>query len=308
MAKVGVRVTMLFEEAGLSFSEAHTWVTDVDMSQVKEPAKVLVQTRANVCGTGVTLRGVRLSKEADFRDSMVFSAKDIQGIKFPSAALFTSGAKPIATGYAREADQTKACVLLRAESGTVKRKSIFLAGVPDVVLGTDPSGPKIALFPAWEEALQNYIAQLIVDSWGFMARSPQTGELAPRRVVSVVVQPVTNRLGIVIATGGAAYTLGSDIQTRLFKRSNPAYTSLNKIWQISQVSLGSPVAGQDTYYLLGSETVPVSTITKLGVVQGVEYSPAEYTNIQPQGQTTRKRGNRQLAGPGRRTIRRSIGV
>lgn len=306
MAATGVLVTMLFEESGLSFSEAHVWTVNADLNLVKDPAKELVQARANCCGAGVSLVGVRLSKVQDFRDSIVFSATEIQGIVFPTGKLYTSGADKITAGYSNDADQAKACVLLRAEAGTTKRKSIYMAGVPDVILGTDPNGPKTTLFTAWTAFLNAYINVLVTKSWGFVARADQQGALAKQDVQDLVVQAGTNRIGLVCDSGGPTYAVGKLVQTRLFQSSNSAYKSLNGIWQVSAVALGSPAAGKNTYYLLGSNQVPFSSIVRNGFVQGVDYAATRYTAVQPQGQTTRKRGNRQLAGPGRRKTKKSI--
>jgi hypothetical protein len=123
-----------------------------------------------------------------------------------------------------------------------------------------------------------------------------------------VQQGGTGLLGVIVSTALQTYTQGQIIQITGVKRSNIAYASANGIWQIASVALGSPVTGQNTYYLLNSTQVQATTLTSNGQIQGVDFATVQYTSIQIAGQTTRKRGNRFLVPVGRRRVRKPLPI
>lgn len=301
MPASGCRVTFFFSDDVYGFSETHNYLAASQISAAINPAKALLKKRLKICGFGVTPVGVRLSMEGVFRDSQVLSADDLAGLA-PATGTYQDS-----NGVAQpnDSDQPKACVRVRAESGTLHRKSIFLAGVPDVIIRENPRGPAVAQIPQWEKDFKLYVKELL-NGWGFVARSAENGNLTRRQVTAVQTQVGTALIGLSTPSVGQAYTVGQKVQVRNFTRKNVAYASINGTWQVDSVVADSPVAGFTTYYLRNSSLVAASTILNMGTIQLVDYSTWAYDDVQLQGQTTRKRGNRFLAGPGRRSVRKLL--
>jgi hypothetical protein len=298
-----VRVTMFMADDVFGISETHDYNTSGDLTTVVQPAINLLKARMKLMGFGVSIVGVRLSKEGVYRDSLVLDPSQWAGI--PPGQFNYSG--PSGNAGTNDPDQAKACVLVRAESGTLHRKSIFLAGIPDIIIREDPRGPALVQVPQWLTDFNTYAQLLITGPWGFIGRSDPTGTLAQFPISGVLTQAGTNLVGIVVSTALITYNQLDFIVIHNSTRTNKAYASLNGRWQIGEVDAG-PGAGFNTYYLLNSQLVPVPTIINRGTVQKLDYSFLKYSNLQVIGQTTRKRGNRFLAPPGRRTIRKPLPV
>lgn len=304
MPAQGIFTTMFFKDDVYGFSESHLYLNGaggITPSAVAD-SFTLFKKRIALCGYGVQAVGMRLSQLGVFRDSKVFTASDLAALN-PLAGNFstnTGGTVP------NDSDQPKACVLVRAESGALRRKPIYLAGVPDVIIRENPSGPAVIQIPAWLTLFNSY-ANTLVASWGFAAKqlSSVLG-FGATPIIGLATQAGTALIGIVIGAGTITVDGTLPVQVRGVGRTNNAYPSLNGTWQVADVLTSTPVAGKTTVFLRGTSHITQSTITKLGTAQLADRTGFPYTAVQLIGQTTRKRGNRFLAPPGRRTVRRSI--
>jgi hypothetical protein len=298
-----IRATFFFEDDQFGISETHDYQTGGALDTAVAPAIALLKKRMKLMGFGVTIVGVRLSKEGVFRDSLVLDPTDWAGIAPP--AFNYSG--PAGNAGTNDPDQAKACVLVRAESSSLHRKSIYLSGIPDIIIREDPRGPALTQVPQWLSDFNAYANELIVQPWGFIGRSDPAGALAQFPIAGIVTQAGTGLIGIVVANALITYPVLQFVAIHGSTRTHPAYASLNGRWQIGSAEAG-PGVGFTTYFLLNSQNVAAPTVINRGTVQAVDFSFLKYTRAQIIGQTTRKRGNRFLAPPGRRTIRRPLPV
>lgn len=298
----GCRCTFFFRDDPYGFSEAHVLTTASSIAGAEGKAIALVKKRVNLLGPPARFDFARLSMEGVFRDSQVFTAND-WSIPLPPIYTMSGAGVP---DEPNDADQGKSCIQLRMEATTTARKSLYLAGIPDPIIGTDPEGPRSIQYAQWFKYFNSWRNELVSNGWGFRARTPATGAYARIPVVGLVAQAGTSFIGLVCPNNVLTFAVGQEVQTTNFKMSNRAYFPLNGKWQISAITTNSPVAGQNTYFLLGSAGVPIDQVAINGTVQLIDFSDVAYTNVQIWKQTTRKRGNRFIVPPGRRSTRRYI--
>jgi|HubBroStandDraft_3_1064219.scaffolds.fasta_scaffold01389_13 hypothetical protein len=304
----GWSVLMTWQASQYAINESYIWSgTDANPTGTIYPAaKNLMMARSNMMGFGVKPIRMRLSKIGSFR---VYYNAPVQDI-----AMMTVGAANIqilnpATGPGPaggqtvdgSSDQAKAAIIVDfydATFGFHSRK--FLAGVPDVMIRTDPDGPWLVgdanwgnLFTAWANLLTNTSLQ-----WQFKATPKPTLLMG----ATYYDDPTTLQLVIQLPTIGGTAVVGGYIQLRNWKMKQKVYQSPNGIWQIGAVGTGS-VVGTSTYLLRGSDNVATSQILVAGTVNTIGTGSAPFFKVQLGKQTTRQRGNRSLAAPGRRLKR-----
>lgn len=302
MAVSGIRVTFVFEVGRHGPTETH--VLNVgEVADAIEPAMTLAKARRKIMGAGTRFFAVRLSKEGVFRDSRVFSLEQIAMINSVSLALTGSNA-----GITdNSTDQAAACLNVRLEASDLSRKTLFLAGVPDAVLRQNPESPPDQIPAPWLGAFDAWANVLNTAAWGFTGRSITAGEgIVPRQVVGSATEVGTNNVQLIITTPAPQFTIAQQVQLRGFKMLNKAYTPAQGIFAVGNVEQDAPIAGQTRLTLRSSSAIDVATIKDFGTVEKVDYQFRKYVRVQMQRQTTRKRGNRTLSGPGRRTTRERI--
>jgi hypothetical protein len=305
MAASGVRVTMIMRSGDYAVTETHTLTTANTLAEAELPAMNLMKARMDLSGFGTVAKGMRLSKEGVFRDSRLMTEAELRGL---NPALDNQLRKKGGRLVDNASDEAKACYLLRAEANEVKRKPIFLAGIPDEVIFTSPEEDPRIVQPWWKALWDAYKTLLETAGWGFVAKGVPPQVPPATNAADVIVQQGTNRIGIVTAGAIGGITVGSTIQARGFRRTHVAYNTLNGEWQVSTILTDSPAAGQTTYVLRNSENVPVDQITKLGTIERLEFFTYKYSLVKLNKPTTRRRGNRVLVGPGRRRIKKPLPV
>lgn len=304
MPATGVRCTFIMRGDVFAITETHVYLTSSALNDAETSALKLFKLRLALSGFPTRPTALRMSVVGSPRVFRTLGAEDLAGIA------------PVANNYKdkqgnfvnNNSDQAKSCLQLSADYADTRHKKIYLAGVPDVVIG-DPDEPGHIVDNAWWLALFNSWRNELTGTakpWGFIARSDPAGPLAKVQVQSVGNQVGTQNFGI--ATLGAIpnIALGSMLQTTRFKRSNLAFRSPNGIFQVSAIDQNAPANGFTTYYFRSTSDVSANVITKLGFVQPIDYTSYKYQRLTIDKDTTRKRGNRVLATPGRRKTLRFV--
>jgi hypothetical protein len=284
---------MFMQAEKFGITEEHIYGT-ADFTLASAAFLKLFKARMAAAGYGVIPFGGRMSMLPLARQTQIFSANDLAGIAPGALSWGVSGG-----GTANnDMDQPLSCVVLRLEAGATRRRSLFMAGIPDVIVREDPTGPDVTDYPAWNVAFATYRATLLGDNWGFVNAAPQT----PISVVGVGTDPATGNLQLTVSGASAVFAQGAFVAVHKFLRSNTAYASANGRWQIQFVQINAiPVTV--TYTLLASAAVNPATITRLGTIQGFDTQFTKYTEVKIRKQGTRKRGNRFLVPPGARRRR-----
>lgn len=302
MAASGIRCTFVMEVGRKSPSETFVYNAETIASAI-EPAIKLAKLRRATMGAGAAFFGVRLSKEGVRRDSRVLNLTQIAAINSIPLALTGSNA-----GISDNAsDQAPACLNVRFEASDLSRSDLFMAGVPDAVLRQNPESPPVNIPAPWQAAFDLWAAELVNFPWGFIGRSLTGAEgIVPRQVVAVGAQIATGFVQLVITTPAPQFTQSQLVQLRNFRMVKRVYTPAQGQFRIDSVEPDTPIPGQTRLTLRNSAAINVETIKDFGTVEIVDFLFRKYTNVVLQRQTTHKRGNSSLSGPGRLTIRERV--
>lgn len=303
MPASGVRCTFVYRMGDFAISETLTYNQPVDLALAVPPAVELMKARIGLSGYGLVPKFIRLSKENVFRDSVVVSPAN-EGIQPTALRNFTSANDETTTNAS---DQAKAAMLVRCDSGTFHRKALYLAGIPDCVISTFPLGGPIQNQPQWAPLWNKYKNLLINRPWGFVVVKGVNDGAVQVQTRAVVTQAGTGLIGVV-APAPALNPGASKVQLRNFRRSHPALPSLNGRWQVSEILTDSPSPGLVTYFLLNSSNVSAASVTYTGTIEVLDFITLSITDVALEDATTRKRGNRVLASPGRRRIKKPLVV
>ena len=296
---------MLFELGGLGFSEAHVWGSNTSLLMDALPDfKNLFAVRLAICGSDVNAVGGRLSVMGQPRNSYQLTGDDING--FAGLNAQNTVATPVPMN-GTQPDQTKSCLTLTARSTSGNSTRIYLSGVPDVILG----GPnRNDLAPGqewWKKILALYVNLLTTRPWGWAGISPAQKTTPPFQSPVAFNNAGANGLLVVTCTTLAGVALPGQIQIGKVLRTNVAYVPANGIWTLSNVQTDSPSPGLSQYTLANSSGVAAAN-QKPGTGYVGPYARAKYSyvSVSIDKQTTRKRGNRLLAGPARLTRRKFV--
>lgn len=303
MPATGMRFKMLFRDNFLDFTESHTLPTVNDFAAAQILALQLLAARHAINSPPVAIVSAELSQIGHFRRVLTLDPATFGTMPTFS---YTGGTSVYQAGQANSADQTKACLLCHGYSGVDHRKSIFLAGVPDAILGEGRASANLDAIPGWRAAFNTYANILTTKGWGFVVRRGDAEGNGLADIQAVFKTPPDSRAQIAVDAGDIAVGVGDVVQVMGSTRDNVAYAPLNGIWSVDAVIPNSPVAGQTAITLRGTDAVAVGQLRKYGGVRLLDYTGVLYTQITIQGQTTRKRGNRSLASPGRRRLIKRI--
>jgi hypothetical protein len=266
------RATMFFKDDDAGWSETH-WVADAkiaNIDQTLEAAKVLAKKRAAMMGTGAFLTRVRVSDDSIRRDS------------FNRVLNLTGQAANPKLGVANPSDRPYSVILLRAESTSYYRKSIYLSGCPDINI-IQPPGPDLTV-NAWQGSFKVYRQELL-DHWGFIATT-RGGANPAKPIVGI-----TNSGPFHVSVTGHGFPVNARV--RIF--GTTPRTPVSGVWPID-------VIDANTFSLRGSTGAYLWEFG--GFAQLYNKAVEPYTEVLINGETHHKRGRPfgQLAGRSKKRV------
>lgn len=280
------RVTLMFEDAAFAWSETY-WCNATDITLAQARAAAMLPLRNQLSSTPTTMLGARISKDNVFRDSLFLDAVGLQvglGIVSP-------------VDEPRAGERPYSVILLRGESGSLYRKSMYLGGVPSSLI-IDPVGP--VLDPAWAKAYRRWIALLSdgLSQWGFKARlkAPDT---TPE--VHVATASAVGGQYVVTTIGDAQVAVNQFIAVRnvqYFQISGKPTPLPNGYFQVVSVA---DVAGGKAYTL--GPIFNLVTKPGSGFASRAIWGFVPFSTLIVKGETHRKRGVRSGRPLGRRPTR-----
>lgn len=312
MPVTGFKVRMLWNNNGIAVAENYYWnATSTNPQGDVEPAtQILMKARSLMMGNSVVAVNYRISQLGSFR--AYFSGNPAQVSQYPvgpfavttslNAAQTAAGIKPIADG---SADEPNVAVIASFTGATIAQHGrIFLAGIPDVLVRENPTGPWQAGFPSWFNLFNAWATLLTTPTykWAWKARTPPTvAPWSPVTITTLQLDPTTGFWGVDCPTFSFPSGYNQMLQIRGFKMTSRAYVPVQGTLQIAFTGT-STTPGNTIYYLRGSQTWAGTQVAIFGNARAVDYSLNPFANVTPGQETTRKRGNRQLAFPGRRRV------
>jgi len=311
MAVSGFKVRMLWQDGPLAIAENYYWnATSVDpYVDVYPAALALMKARSLMMGAGIVPISFRISQLGSFRAYIVSSPADIGEILVGNLLVAVSLSKAeqdagISNQQDGSADQAPVAIQATFDSTLLQHGRIFLAGCPDVLSRENPAGPWVVGVPSWLALFNKWAAilQANTSKWAFKARTPPTvAPWAPVAVAALQFDATTGLWGVDCPTFTFPPGYNQELQIRHFKMTSKAYIPVQGIYQINAV-LASSIVGNNIYQLRGTQNWAGTQVLYFGTAQGVDYSLYPFRNLTPFRETTHKRGNRQLAFPGRRRV------
>lgn len=301
---LGVRTTMYFKSSQGGWSETWALLNQPSLAAAELVAKAGALMRLALCGVGVTLNAVRISDQ-DVTPPRSRLA-DLTGNGTGEVEIPASSVSGYTDPVERSADQLQTSILLRAATALGVKKQVWMGGIPDFLIRTNPLGLDFAAGPTWLAKYTLWRTEFQSGRWGFRQRRRTGADVQPQQIVDLILQAVgIARIGITVVNGGPTYVSGQQIQIRQARVVNPALRSINGLWRIQSSQAGA-VAGTTVYFLLGSEGISPGNHIAYGTVRSVAFESLAVTDIQIIRQTSHQRGRPFGLYRGRRLIRRLV--
>jgi len=285
-----IKTTFFFNSAQGGWSESWHNLTAGSLTQAEVDARAAGIKRLAICGLGTTLAGARVSDQDQVpkRSKLV----DLLGMGIAGGGIVADAA---ITGYSstleRSADQLQNALLVRGMSAAGQRKHVWVAGIPDFIIRTNPIGPDVSgVGGTWLGKYGIWRAEFQSGKWGFRVRRRIGADVQPQNVVDWVLQAGgISRLGAVVNNGGPVYAPGTMVQVRNVKVVNAAFRSPNGQWTVHSSQAGAAPA-TTVYYLRGTEGIDPLNIFAPGNIRLVDHEALAVTDLQIIRQASHKRG------------------
>ena len=152
----GWKVHMVWQDGAQAIGEDYYWngASDNPVTTVYPAAVKLMTARSAMMGNGILAVTFRISQVGVFRSYINANPADVAMMQAGPLALavavpLNQTAVGIGTPQDGSADQANACISMTAYSTPQSHSRKFLAGVPDVLIRTNPQGPFIVGVASW---------------------------------------------------------------------------------------------------------------------------------------------------------------
>lgn len=299
MAK-GIRVNFFFAQGRTGFSEVWQLNEPGGLSAGKPKALDFALLRLALCGRGVSLLGIRCT-DLDVTPIMTEIVQLLVAGSQVGEIPVTSLGLPWISSPDVDSDPSDRCLLIRCEGLQSERKMVFLAGVPDAIVRTNPDGPDFATLPGYGTAYDTWRTMAQNGEWGWLGRDRSgLGAHSLVKGYSTQAGPIP-RLGVQTA---AAFDvpIGSRVQISRATTLSRAPTP-NGQWTVIEKEVH--VNGVDwVYFLTASEGINPADVDQLGKISLVQHVFVESADVIISRQGHRKRGRPFGLPVGRRRARR----
>ncbi len=303
MAATGVRCTAVYRCDIFDFSETHIFATTTSFADAEVPFQNLVKARLHISGFPTQIYAMRMSVVGNTNFTRLLDISKVSGENPIEQVRKGLGGSDVTNA----ADQPKSCLTAVGQNNQGGKKLIYLAGIPDAIIGEDPTGPRFVSNGWYLPLFQAYADQLCNGKWGWIGRTHGLTPPVKQPILSIISDLNIGLTGVVVSSVPAGIVVGSKVAVSRVRKKNAAFEPINGMWTVREVRANAPLAGQNTLYLNGTGLLPVTQYVQgTGTVQLVDYSTILYSTLVADKQTTRKRGNRSLVGPAKRSTPKYI--
>jgi hypothetical protein len=271
----------------------------------------LFKARSLLMGAGVVPLYFRISQVGSFRTYYPSDPADVsqaavgpitRSVNSSSVVLLAGGANVVDGASAQGPD---AVIVNYIGPSLANHSRHYFAGVPNVLIRTNPQGPWVIGDQGWGNTFNAYKSVLLANGWVMRCRTNPTIPNPPAPVVWGL-DSTSTYLTITCPTIAGVIVNSSKIQIRGTKMASRAYASPNGSWPV--IAAAAPVGGNTAYTLGGTQGIAFAQIQfGTGNAQLVDYTLVQYTTALLGREGTHKRGNSPLAPRGkRRTVQRIL--
>ena len=286
MVNPSIKCTFAFTLAGASWTETHYSYGVTSFVNLRPFAIDYANKRAQTLGAYAALTEIRLSDVTNPRDTYLVPPTSFNGLSpfdYPTTQR---------NQEAVDADQPNSSIQLRIETEALP-KTMYLAGVPDDVIGTQPRTTRnlTADFnPNWRASLLSWIGSgpdpaagtLIGGNWGCLVKAPTGRQVCTAQQAAAPLAAYA----AVQAQAPLAGGVGDKVLVTGFRSVNPRQKGLSGVYKILAIQSGN------VYVLAGTTAAQAANVKPLpGHVADLSYKVAKYTSCTPLKGTSRKRGN-----------------
>ncbi len=297
------------------FAEKHYHTQAVNPQDAAADAIKLSNARINICGRNVEFLSIALVELGGQRRSMpIIAGQTFEGAEKIKTAPTNMAEVGVAPARSATSDLQDISLRQVMEYTPARKKSVYLAGIPDAIMRTSDPGPDFAAVEGfgtrwcrWRDVILS--AGQATKIWGFQSRKA-TSMYDVVAVSNVVEEPFWIRVDIAgagIAKGTvpeSLVTVGDKIQVRGMRPVRDGDAVPNGIWKVVEVV--ALAGGRTGYVLRGTSPYDAMHVHDPGKVQFVAHEILPYQSFGLTEQSRRKRGGRSTAAAGRSSHRQIL--
>lgn len=191
-------VFFFFAYGRQSWSERYWYVGDPGLEAVAAAGNGLLLARCNMFAAGVENVGNYASYDDEFRDVFLIANK------FPNPATGFWNA-----GLQDRIEQPNVSLMIRCQAAPARSgKVIYISGMPDNAVALPPLRPPSNQTLAFKDAINDFMALLVQQPWGWKGVS-----------YDPAISPVTNVVSLTPAAGGWTAVVGTTVGFPAGKRA-----------------------------------------------------------------------------------------
>ncbi len=252
----------------------------------------LWKKRLALCGKGATLLGVRISL-------VKARPRPTYNLPLGSGGVFSSPVTADNTTYGsayaanQTPDQLQTCIQLQCYAQGGARKPVYLAGIPDDIIVTNPNGPNVTTDTQWNNNFIAWVSFLQTNKFGWIGKAYQ-GAYAPISIAAWVsaAAPLPGLWAVVNGGLPAGILQGAKVQVMGTRMANKALRSPNGTYTCAGTGVYTPGVGQNYAYFPQLNGIDPTQVATLGQLQAVAQFGVFYqlVSVFPTRQGSHKRG------------------
>jgi hypothetical protein len=268
---------MKFNTSQGGFSEKWGYNLDTPPQQADATnALAFGRLRLALCGKGATLMSIRLTQVKIGRPKPGWSVVLSGTGNILSSNIVADNTTYGGNGYAagQNPDQLQTCIQMNFYAADGSRKPLYMAGIPDDVIVTNPNGPTTITDGQWQTNYNAWLKFVQNGQFGFLGK-PNTGIYAPLQVVGWVPAPIPQP-GLWAYVNGAppaSMAFGTSVQVLGVRMANKALQTPNGVHLSGGFGAAPGLAGVSFVYFPAITNVDPTQIKSLGYLQGISQLP-----------------------------------
>lgn len=260
----GWRVTVFWNAGSYGPGEIWHWLSEGTMGQCAQAVINWIPYRLALACLSYSMAGIRISKEGQPRRAFLLLSGGTYNLEGTTVTMPAALAGKLTT----PASEPFIAVLIRlsgSNNGGIGFRNWYCVGAPQNLEGYLTTTGNQPLNVQAEGAFLNallggagnppapgFIPYMKNNQWGYLGQSLAAGYL-PQPILGITQAAAPSGLiGVVTANANPNAVATNQVHVEHVTTIAKGLPSLNKVWTVASVAPNTPVAGQQTIYLAGS--------------------------------------------------------